>query len=40
MGEALVDVQDDLDKQRFCKEYVELLTRPTPAAKNPVGNNP
>jgi purine nucleosidase len=40
MGEALVEVQDDLDKQKFYKEYVELLSRPTPGAKNPVGNNP
>jgi inosine-uridine nucleoside N-ribohydrolase len=30
MGEALVEVQDDLDKSKFYKEYVELLTRPTP----------
>lgn len=34
MGEILVDVQDDLDKGRFYKEYVELLTRPTPGAKS------
>src|SRR6202790_3149802 len=33
LGEALVDVQDDLDKPRFYKEYVELLSRPTPNAK-------
>jgi purine nucleosidase len=32
MGEVLVDVQKDLDKERFYKEYVDLLTRPTPAA--------
>lgn len=31
MGEALVDVQRDLDKEKFYKEYVDLLTRPTPA---------
>jgi purine nucleosidase len=31
MGEVLVDVQKDLDKERFYKEYVDLLTRPTPA---------
>ncbi len=31
MGEVLVDVQDDLDKAKFYKEYVDLLTRPTPA---------
>jgi hypothetical protein len=30
-GEILVDVQD---KAKFYKEYVELLTRPTPGAKN------
>jgi purine nucleosidase len=33
LGEVLVDVQDDLDKPRFYKEYVELLSRPTPNAK-------
>jgi purine nucleosidase len=38
MGEALVEVQDDLDKQKFYKEYVELLSRPTPNAKEPAGN--
>jgi inosine-uridine nucleoside N-ribohydrolase len=38
MGEALVEVQDDLDKQKFYKEYVELLSRPTPEAKNAAGN--
>ena len=32
MGEQLVDVQQDLDKEGFYKEYVELLTRPTPRA--------
>jgi purine nucleosidase len=30
MGEVLVDVQKDLDKEKFYKEYVELLSRPTP----------
>jgi len=30
MGEVLVEVQDDLDKAKFYKEYVELLSRPTP----------
>ncbi len=30
MGEVLVDVQDDLDKSKFYKEYVDLLARPTP----------
>lgn len=33
MGELLADVQDDLDRQKFYKEYVELLSRPTPGAK-------
>jgi purine nucleosidase len=32
LGEVLVEVQDDLDKPRFYKEYVELLSRPTPNA--------
>jgi purine nucleosidase len=31
LGESLVDVQVDLDKQKFYKEYVDLLSRPTPA---------
>ena len=35
LGEVLVDVQDDLDKARFYREYVELLTRPTPGAQRP-----
>jgi len=30
MGEQLVEVQFDLDKEKFYKEYVDLLTRPTP----------
>jgi purine nucleosidase len=36
MGEVLVEVQDELDKAKFYKEYVELLTRSTsvPAPKN------
>jgi purine nucleosidase len=38
MGEVLVEVQDDLDKQKFYQEYVGLLSRPTPGAKNPTGN--
>jgi purine nucleosidase len=37
-GEILVEVQDDLDKDKFYKDYVELLTRPTPGAKNASGN--
>jgi purine nucleosidase len=32
MGEILVDVQKDLNKERFYKEYVDLLARPTPGA--------
>ena len=32
MGEILVDVQKDLDKEKFYKEYVDLLSRPTPRA--------
>ncbi len=38
LGEVLVDVQDDLDKPRFYKQYVELLTRPTPNAELPSSN--
>jgi purine nucleosidase len=38
LGEVLVEVQDDLDKAKFYKEYVELLSRPTPGAKNPAGS--
>jgi inosine-uridine nucleoside N-ribohydrolase len=30
MGEQLVEVQQDLDKEKFYREYVDLLTRPTP----------
>jgi inosine-uridine nucleoside N-ribohydrolase len=33
MGEILVDVQDDLNKEKFYKEYVDLMTRPTPGTK-------
>lgn len=33
MGESLVDVQVDLDKGKFYKEYVDLLTRPTLAPR-------
>ena len=32
MGESLVEVQEDLDKGKFYKEFVELMTRQTPAA--------
>ena len=38
LGEVLAEVQDDLDKAKFYKEYVELLTRPTPEATNATGN--
>jgi purine nucleosidase len=34
MGEILVEVQDDLDTGKFYKEYIVLMTRPTPAANN------
>jgi inosine-uridine nucleoside N-ribohydrolase len=37
LGEILVEVQDDLDKGKFYREYVDLLSRPTPGAKNPKG---
>jgi purine nucleosidase len=33
LGEQLVEVQQDLDKEKFYKEYVELLARPTPKAR-------
>jgi purine nucleosidase len=32
MGEALVEAQQDLDRQKFYEEYVDLLSRPTPNA--------
>ena len=38
LGEVLVEVQDDLDKAKFYREYVDLLTRPTPGAKSGVEN--
>lgn len=31
-GESLVEVQQDLDKEKFYKEFVELMSRPTPGA--------
>ena len=34
MGERIMEIQDDLDKSKFYKEFVDLLTRPTPAATN------
>jgi len=33
-GEVLAEVQDDLDKEKFYKEFVDLMTRPTPGAKH------
>src|SRR5271155_1830906 len=35
LGEVLVEVQDDLNKEKFYREYVELLSRPTPGATQP-----
>ena len=32
MGEREVEIQDDLDKPKFYKEFVDLLIRPTPPA--------
>jgi hypothetical protein len=37
MGEVRAEIQDDLDLAKFYKEYVDLLMRLTPAAKNPSG---
>jgi hypothetical protein len=34
LGEVLAEVQDDLDKEKFYREYVELLSRPTPAPRD------
>ena len=33
MGEQLVEVQKELDKEKFYQEYVELLSRPTPGKR-------
>jgi purine nucleosidase len=33
LGEVLVEVQDDLDKAKFYREYVDLLKRETPGAR-------
>lgn len=38
LGEILVNVQDDLDKEKFYKEFVGLLSRSAPGAKNPAAN--
>ena len=32
LGEREVEVQDDLDPEKFYREFVDLMTRPTPAA--------
>jgi inosine-uridine nucleoside N-ribohydrolase len=40
MGESLIEVQDNLDKEKFYKEYVDLLTRPTPQAHAGNGSKP
>jgi purine nucleosidase len=37
MGEQLIEVQQDLDKEKFYKEYVDLLTLPTLGAHNEKG---
>jgi purine nucleosidase len=34
MGERTAEIQDDLDKPKFYKEFVDLLTRPTPPPTN------
>jgi purine nucleosidase len=34
MGERIAEIQDDLDKPKFYKELVDLLTLPTPPAAN------
>jgi inosine-uridine nucleoside N-ribohydrolase len=33
LGEQQVMVQDDLDKEKFYREFVELMTHPAPGAK-------
>src|ERR1700720_568614 len=33
LGEQQVVVQDDLDKEKFYREFIEIMTRPTPGAK-------
>ena len=32
LGEALVEVQQDLDKEKFYRQFIDLMTRPTPKA--------
>jgi purine nucleosidase len=39
LGEVLAEVQDDLNKEKFYKEYVELLSRPTPGVKSAPATN-
>jgi|GEM_PF-58406 len=34
LGERIAEIQDDLDKPKFYKEFVDLLTRPTPPPTN------
>jgi purine nucleosidase len=34
MGERIAEIQDDLDKPKFYKEFVDLLTRPTPPSSH------
>ena len=34
MGERVAEIQDDLDKAKFYKEFVDLLMRPTPLPSN------
>ncbi len=34
LGEVVAEAQDDLDKGKFYKQLVELLSRPTPGASN------
>lgn len=33
LGEREVEVQDDLDQEKFYREFVDLMTRPTPSAR-------
>ena len=37
LGEVQAEIQDDLDKAKFYREYVDLLSRPTPEAKGATG---
>ncbi len=34
LGERIAEIQEDLDKPKFYKEFVDLLTRPTPPPTN------